>query len=277
MGRSESCGHARRDHPAAEVSRPGKPNFPKLPASAAPRGLIVLASCVPKHARRRRRPADEAPSAAAGEAADRRAARSLGRAGPSGADEAEAAPRSRGLPDQLPGARQARPTPAASPGRRTGRRPCGDRGAGRPAIRAAAFFAEQFRAGPGRRRQAAFVTGYFEPQIAGSRTRQPGYDVPVYRKPPDLVEVDAATAEAAGTPRRGRLENGVDRPLLRAGRDRGRRARRPRPRDRLGGRPDRLLLPPDPGLGPAAPSRRRASCGSAMPARTAANMSASAS
>lgn len=56
---------------------------------------------------------------------------------------------------------------------------------------------------------AAFVTGYFEPEILGSRTRQPGYEVPVYRKPPDLVEVDAATAEAAGTLRRGRLENGV--------------------------------------------------------------------
>jgi membrane-bound lytic murein transglycosylase A len=55
----------------------------------------------------------------------------------------------------------------------------------------------------------AFITGYFEPQIRGSRTRQPGYDVPVYRKPPDLVEVDAAAAAAAGTPRRGRLENGV--------------------------------------------------------------------
>ncbi|MFL6843767.1 MAG: murein transglycosylase A [Allosphingosinicella sp.] len=73
---------------------------------------------------------------------------------------------------------------------------------------AAAFFAEQFetiRVGDG----AAFVTGYYEPEIAGSRTRQPGFEVPIYRKPPDLVEVDAATAEAAGTPRRGRLENGV--------------------------------------------------------------------
>jgi membrane-bound lytic murein transglycosylase A len=73
---------------------------------------------------------------------------------------------------------------------------------------APAFFAEHFevaQVGDG----AAFVTGYFEPEIAGSRTRGPGYEVPVYRKPPDLVEVDAATAEAAGTPRRGRLENGV--------------------------------------------------------------------
>ena len=56
---------------------------------------------------------------------------------------------------------------------------------------------------------SAFVTGYFEPEIAGSRTRQPGYEYPIYRKPADLVEVDAATAAAAGTPRRGRMENGV--------------------------------------------------------------------
>jgi membrane-bound lytic murein transglycosylase A len=55
----------------------------------------------------------------------------------------------------------------------------------------------------------AFTTGYFEPEIAGSRTRMPGYDVPVYGVPSDLVEVDAAAAAAAGTPRRGRLENGV--------------------------------------------------------------------
>jgi membrane-bound lytic murein transglycosylase A len=58
--------------------------------------------------------------------------------------------------------------------------------------------------GPG----SAFVTGYYEPEIAGSRTHVPGYDVPVYAKPADLVEADAA-ALAAGAPRRGRLENGV--------------------------------------------------------------------
>jgi membrane-bound lytic murein transglycosylase A len=71
-----------------------------------------------------------------------------------------------------------------------------------------AFFAANFEAvevADG----SAFATGYFEPQIAGSRTRQPGYDVPVYRKPPDLVEQDAETATATGTPRRGRVENGV--------------------------------------------------------------------
>jgi membrane-bound lytic murein transglycosylase A len=73
---------------------------------------------------------------------------------------------------------------------------------------AAAWFRDRFepvRVGDGN----AFVTGYYEPQIAGSRVRAPGYEVPVYRKPPDLVEVDAAAAAAAGTPRRGRLENGI--------------------------------------------------------------------
>ena len=33
----------------------------------------------------------------------------------------------------------------------------------------------------------AFVTGYYEPEIAGSRYRRPGFDVPVYGVPPDLV------------------------------------------------------------------------------------------
>lgn len=36
----------------------------------------------------------------------------------------------------------------------------------------------------------AFVTGYFEPEIAGSRTKQPGYDVAIYKRPADLIDVD---------------------------------------------------------------------------------------
>ena len=51
---------------------------------------------------------------------------------------------------------------------------------------AAAFFRDRFdwvRVGPG----TAFATGYYEPEIAGSRTRIPGYDTPVYRLPPDLI------------------------------------------------------------------------------------------
>ncbi|MDE2303425.1 MAG: MltA domain-containing protein [Sphingomonadales bacterium] len=55
-----------------------------------------------------------------------------------------------------------------------------------PARDAADFFTSQFETllvGGG----ASFVTGYFEPQIAGVRTHQPGFDVPVYGVPPDLV------------------------------------------------------------------------------------------
>lgn len=36
----------------------------------------------------------------------------------------------------------------------------------------------------------AFATGYFEPEIAGCRTRQPGCEVPIYKRPADLVDVD---------------------------------------------------------------------------------------
>jgi membrane-bound lytic murein transglycosylase A len=42
---------------------------------------------------------------------------------------------------------------------------------------------ETARIGDGKR----FVTGYYEPEIAGQRNRAPGYDVPVYGLPPDLV------------------------------------------------------------------------------------------
>jgi membrane-bound lytic murein transglycosylase A len=55
-----------------------------------------------------------------------------------------------------------------------------------PAGQAPRFFEAWFepvKVGAGQ----AFVTGYYEPEIAGVRTRQPGYDVPVYALPPDLV------------------------------------------------------------------------------------------
>ena len=54
---------------------------------------------------------------------------------------------------------------------------------------ARAFFAQFFdlaQVGDGK----AFATGYYEPEIAGSRTRAPGYNVPVYKRPAELVEVD---------------------------------------------------------------------------------------
>ena len=58
-----------------------------------------------------------------------------------------------------------------------------------PETSASEFFSRYFEAvqvGDGK----AFVTGYYEPEIAGSRTRQPGYDVPIYRRPSDLIDVD---------------------------------------------------------------------------------------
>ena len=54
---------------------------------------------------------------------------------------------------------------------------------------AARFFESYFEAvqvGDGK----AFATGYFEPQIRGSRVRNSNYNVPVYRRPPNLLDVD---------------------------------------------------------------------------------------
>lgn len=71
-----------------------------------------------------------------------------------------------------------------------------------PFAQAASFFETFFEAlqvGDGR----AFATGYFEPEIAGSRTHSPGYDTPVYAVPPDLVRAkpgDAAPLERGGMP-----------------------------------------------------------------------------
>lgn len=51
------------------------------------------------------------------------------------------------------------------------------------------FFSRYFEAvqvGPG----TAFVTGYYEPEIAGARSRQPGYQVPIYRRPSHLIDVN---------------------------------------------------------------------------------------
>ena len=86
-------------------------------------------------------------------------------------------------------------------------RPACDAAASWPAASAAAFFEGHFEmaeVGEGN----AFLTGYFEPQIAGSRTPMPGY-VPVYRKPPDLIDADAAAIAAGATIKRGRMENGI--------------------------------------------------------------------
>ncbi|KTF67703.1 MltA [Sphingomonas sp. WG] len=58
-----------------------------------------------------------------------------------------------------------------------------------PVAEASRFFVQWFetvQVGDG----AAFATGYYEPEIAGSRERRAGYDVPVYGVPDNLIEVD---------------------------------------------------------------------------------------
>ena len=70
---------------------------------------------------------------------------------------------------------------------------------------AAGFFYHRFdwvRVGQGR----AFATGYYEPELAGSRTRAPGYEVPIYRTPPDLIRCtrpDGGTGRGRIDPRTG--------------------------------------------------------------------------
>jgi membrane-bound lytic murein transglycosylase A len=66
---------------------------------------------------------------------------------------------------------------------------------------AGAFFRDRFdwvRVGTGK----AFATGYYIPETAGSRTPAPGYSVPVYRTPPDLVRC----TKPDGTTGRGRID-----------------------------------------------------------------------
>ena len=66
---------------------------------------------------------------------------------------------------------------------------------------AAAFFRDRFDwvvVGPGE----AFATGYYEPEIRGSRVATPGYATPIYRTPPDLIRC----TRADGGTGRGRVD-----------------------------------------------------------------------
>ena len=73
---------------------------------------------------------------------------------------------------------------------------------------APAFFADNFetvQVGDG----LAFATGYYEPEIAGMRLRQPGFDVPVYALPPDLIRAwpaDVPSEQRVGKPPLGRYD-----------------------------------------------------------------------
>lgn len=76
-----------------------------------------------------------------------------------------------------------------------------------PAGDAARFFAQWFetvQVGDG----TAFATGYYEPEIAGTRERRAGYAVPVYGVPDNLIEVDLGLFSDAlkGKRIRGRVE-----------------------------------------------------------------------
>lgn len=69
------------------------------------------------------------------------------------------------------------------------------------------FFVAQFetvQVGPG----TAFATGYYEPEIAGSRTRDADHQIPIYPKPSDLIEVDLGLFSDAmkGKSIRGRVD-----------------------------------------------------------------------
>ncbi|MEZ5843386.1 MAG: MltA domain-containing protein [Hyphomicrobiaceae bacterium] len=62
------------------------------------------------------------------------------------------------------------------------------------------FFEHSFVPHEIRHDGAGFVTGYYEPVLAGSRTRSAAFPVPLYRRPDDLVTlVDDALRGAAGT------------------------------------------------------------------------------
>ncbi|MCP3735287.1 murein transglycosylase A [Sphingomonas sp. RP10(2022)] len=72
---------------------------------------------------------------------------------------------------------------------------------------ARAFFVANFKSvqvGDGK----AFATGYYEPEIAASRERRPGYEVPIYARPDDLIDVDLGqfTADLKGKKIRGRVQ-----------------------------------------------------------------------
>ena len=61
----------------------------------------------------------------------------------------------------------------------------------------------------GKRDGTAFATGYYEPEIAGSRTRRPGFDAPVYSLPPELERGwpdEVPESERTGRPPLGRRD-----------------------------------------------------------------------
>lgn len=62
-------------------------------------------------------------------------------------------------------------------------------------------------------RQEGLFTGYYEPEIEGSRTPDATFGVPLYRRPPDLVTFDDKQRAATGLSY-GRLDNGKPSPYF---------------------------------------------------------------
>jgi len=75
-------------------------------------------------------------------------------------------------------------------------------------VAARGFFKRYFRAfllADAAGGDGAFLTGYFQPEVAGTRTRRPGFAVPLYRLPPDpaaqtfsRAEIDAGALAGRG-------------------------------------------------------------------------------
>ncbi|MFM7028510.1 MAG: murein transglycosylase A [Chakrabartia sp.] len=68
-------------------------------------------------------------------------------------------------------------------------RPACEAAAAAPDEAAVAFFARHLASvqiGTGK----ALATGYYEPELAGSRVQSPAYPVPIYKRPPDMIEAD---------------------------------------------------------------------------------------
>ena len=66
-----------------------------------------------------------------------------------------------------------------------------------PDAYAASFFYHRFdwvQVGTG----TAFATGYYEPELRGSRVRAPGYETPIYRTPADLIRCSGPARTGRG-------------------------------------------------------------------------------
>ena len=81
---------------------------------------------------------------------------------------------------------------------------------------ARAFFERRFRPfqAIGEDGETGLITGYYEPELAGSRRRSDAYPVPLYTRPGDLVTVDLSDFGSGLADERlaGRVENGRLRP-----------------------------------------------------------------